>query len=103
MPVWRQTSAANVQRTLVKNESVRVTEDSNEARRQFAQDLDIVDALASPSNAGNVHALEVAQRPKLSKGGSFRKGTEARQLQPRRSRRVRCSAWLGSFVIESRS
>jgi hypothetical protein len=55
MPLGRQTSAANVDGPLVENKAVRVAQNAQEVGWELPQDFNILDALASPSDARNVH------------------------------------------------
>ena len=57
MPLRGQTSASNMDRSLVKDKSIRVAKNAHQIGGKFTEDLDILDAVAFPSDAGNVHRV----------------------------------------------
>jgi hypothetical protein len=89
MPLRGQTSAANVDCSLVENKSIRVAENAHEVSRKLTKDLNILDALPFPSSAGNVHAalwrtLWLTDPAPMTP-----------EMQLRRDRGIRCSQFVG--------
>jgi hypothetical protein len=78
----------------MENESVRVAEYAHEVGRKLTEYLHVLDALALPSNAGNIHR-GYGERPKLSDAAR-----EGPRLRPERDGAVSLHrAFLGDLFL----
>ena len=82
MPLGGQASTANMQCPFVQNESIGVGEKAHEIRWKLGQYLHILDAVASPSHAGNAND-ELWRTTRLRHGAPL-----ASSIEQRRNRAV---------------